>query len=577
MGGRSVIGARRCMLEGVRKGARFLGLLASLAAGACSRSPTPGGPCQSTRNCVAGEVCVAGTCTAGSKTGCDTDDECMVGQWCDQADRQCKTIEAGDSGVPPTKDAGLTDTGTSTTSGCTRDDQCGGAPANICMANQCVKGCNQPGGLICTGGTQCDAATGHCAGTNGSCTLDAECVPGPPSQICINQECVLGCGADPTRCAPGTEVCDTNTGRCVPAPEPCADDTGCHPPMTVCESTQCVPGCGSTGGIQCTGATPMCDPASGRCLPPPSCQLDSQCTGANEICVNNVCLLRCDQAGGLDCGAGVCNPNDGRCLPGDLPLGDQTCIFDEQCAAGICLGLTIDTQSIQVCTNPCGASSQCPLDYSCIAVSGMGFCLSENVFTPPATFDTPAGGACSTTVNTCQSFWCNTGTNQCIETCSRDSDCASYGGNCWMYTQDNAGTPAYDHLCFQQPTLNITGVVCTTNDNCRSGICNRYSGLCAAHCCSDADCPAAQSCGLYDVDANTIVKICANRNAGAGTAVLGAACTIGSDCESEVCIANVCSTLCCSDADCAILPLGGKCEPIGTPIASQIVGACTSN
>jgi hypothetical protein len=312
---------------------------------------------------------------------------------------------------------------------------------------------------------------------------------------------------------------------------------------------------------------------------------DSQCGGPNEICVNMACVLRCDQPGGLACGTDVCNPADGRCIPGNLPLGDQTCQLDDQCATGICLGVTVNMQSIQVCTDPCGASSNCPLDYNCIPVSGMGFCLSENVFTPPAMFDTPSGGACAAGTNTCQSFWCNTGTSQCIETCSRNSDCAGYGDNCWMYTQDDMmGNVEYDHLCFPQNTLSLNGVACTANANCRSGICNRYESVCAGQCCTDADCGPLQSCALYDVDANTAVKVCRNR--GSGTGALGDACTAPADCESEVCAPvdpadqnspRKCSTLCCRDSDCAILPLGGSCEPTATPIAGQIVGACTPN
>jgi hypothetical protein len=215
----------------------------------------------------------------------------------------------------------------------------------------------------------------------------------------------------------------------------------------------------------------------------------------------------------------------------------------------------------------------------------MGFCLSENVFTPPATFDTPTGGACMSGTNTCQSFWCNTGTMQCIETCSRNSDCAGITNNCWMYTQDDgAGNLSYDHLCFAQDTLNLNGAACTANANCRSGICNRYESVCAAQCCTDADCGPLQSCAIYDVDAATAVKVCRNR--GTGTAALGDACTAPADCESEVCApvdpADVnsprkCSTLCCRDSDCAILPLGGSCEPVATPITNQIAGACTPN
>ena len=577
------------MMGVASKRAISLGLPALALVIACNGSPSAGGPCESTRDCIVGEVCVGGTCTAADrKSGCKNDGECQVGEWCDPSDQQCKAIETDDSGVPA-KDAGdgpdaTTNNPDASDGSCTRDDQCGVPPRDICVANQCVKGCNEPDGLTCTGGTTCDPS-GHCVDVNAPCTLDAECVPGPPSRICIDQTCVSGCGFDPNLCDPVTEVCDTNTGRCVPAPEPCAGDADCSPPATVCEGTQCVPGCGAAGGIQCSGQTPACNATTGRCEPAPPCQFDSQCTGANEICVNSACVLRCDQPGGLDCGADVCNPNDGRCLPGQLALGDQTCLLDDQCATGICLGVTVNMQSIMVCTDPCGASGQCPLDFNCVSVSGMGFCLSENVFSPPRTFDLAAGGTCSATDNRCQSGWCNTGTSMCIETCSRNADCASYGGNCWTYTQDVNGTLDSANLCFPQDALAIAGVTCANNDACRSGICNRYDSVCAAHCCSDADCTPLQSCTFYDLDATHVSKVCRNR-ASTGTGQLGDACTAPADCESEVCAPvdpadamspRKCSTLCCNDADCAILPLGGRCEPVGTPIANQIAGACTPN
>src|SRR5688572_26888288 len=114
------------MLGVEHEGSISLGLWILLGLWGCSGAPSPGGSCESTRDCVSGEVCVGGTCTpADRKLGCNGDTDCMLGQWCDLSDHQCKQIVGEDSGVPPAKDTGVTDTGTSTTSGCTRDDQCG--------------------------------------------------------------------------------------------------------------------------------------------------------------------------------------------------------------------------------------------------------------------------------------------------------------------------------------------------------------------------------------------------------------------------------------------------------------------
>lgn len=337
-------------------------------------------------------------------------------------------------------------------------------------------------------------------------------------------------------------------------------------------------------GIVDTGVVDVGFPDSG--LPPP-CNLDADCNNANLICVATVCTLRCDAPGAAACpGTEVCNATTGRCAPGNLPLGGD-CAFDAQCSTGLCLGLTIGATSYSICTSACGAGSHCPLNFSCSEVSGMNFCLGENLSTPPGTYDTIAGGFCSSTVNTCQSGWCNTGGNQCIETCSRDADCAAFGGQCWTFTQGSGATTTYDHLCFAAGGTTVTGGLCALNDSCESGVCDRYEGTCAAHCCSDSDCPGAQTCAEYDLDATHTVKICIPRTPTAGTGALGSTCTSYTQCESEVCVptdfndtASVrrCSTLCCRDADCAAaLPLGGRCVPAGGALANTIVGVCQPN
>jgi hypothetical protein len=290
---------------------------------------------------------------------------------------------------------------------------------------------------------------------------------------------------------------------------------------------------------------------------------------------------------GMACAANtLCNPADGRCIPGNLALGAD-CSLDAQCTTRICLGINVNGMPRNLCSRGCARSLDCPLDFSCLYISGMNFCLSENLFTPPATFDVPVGGACATGNIRCQSGWCNPSAGQCLETCSREADCATLGNNCFMYTQ--AGPPpSYDHICVAQ-TTRLIGAACTLNSECRTGICSRYTQQCAAHCCSDADCSAAQVCGLYDVDTTTgeLVKLCGPRSPTAGNLPIGATCTTNTDCDSEVCVAAnfssmtpplQCSTLCCTDADCGQIA-NGRCVPLGGPTVGTvmtIVGACVS-
>lgn len=567
-------------------------LAAALLVGACSGGPSGAGEsCTTNADCQTGQICISFTCRASSTPkACMNNDDCGIGFFCDTASGQCTDLMdsrdagAGDAGSSTTsRDAGVRDGGPNTGQ-CFMDTECGTPPVDICVANQCVKGCGEPDGVTCTGGTVCDTATGHCVNPMMSCQMDGDCNPGPPTQICIGNQCVFGCGIDPMLCQAG-EICDTGTGHCVMAPTNCTMDNECSPPMTVCEAPQCVPGCGEPGGIQCSGTTPMCDATTGRCIGASPCMFDADCTGMNEICVNSACVLRCDVMGGLVCNAPqVCNPSTGRCTAGALPLGG-TCAFDSQCQSNFCMPLTVAMVSHEICTTGCSSTSDCPTDFTCGNVSGMSLCLPETLTTPPATWDTPSGGACSTTTNTCQSGWCNTGTNQCIETCQRDSDCASFGGQCWTYEQTGT-TTEFDHLCFNAGTGGADGAACTTNANCISGVCNRYQNTCGDHCCDDSDCAAAENCGVYDLDATTIVKLCAPRAGTAGTTPFGGTCTAPTDCDSEICApldpANAmsprqCSSTCCTDADCSILPNGGRCRPVGSPVMNTIVGVCIPN
>lgn len=569
-------------------------LVAGAVALASCSSGGGDGSCTTNADCESGQICISFSCRGSTGgTTCTNDDDCAIGFFCDPATSACAMNPADEDGGTTPRDAGENtnpgrDGGVGYDGGgtgeCQTDPECGTPPIDICVANQCVKGCNEPDGIVCTGGTTCDAS-GHCVQPNMTCNVDTDCNPGPPTQVCIANVCVFGCGVDPTLCQTG-EICDSGTGRCVTAPMPCMTDVDCSPPMSVCEAPQCVPGCNQPGGIQCAAPTPMCDTATGRCTAGATCNLDADCTGTDEICVNNACVIRCNATGGIQCVAPqVCNASTGRCVAGNLPLGDP-CADDSQCASGFCFSLTIMGTSHEVCSAPCGRGGDCPVNFTCAYVSGMSFCLGENLLTPQPNWDTPAGGSCSSGSNTCQTGWCNTGTNQCIETCQRDQHCSSFGGQCWSYEQTGTGGTTFDHLCVAGQGSNIDGAACTTNANCRSGVCNRYSNTCSNHCCSDADCTALQSCVVYDLDAATIVKVCATRTPGAGTAALGATCTAAADCESEVCIptdpANMasprrCSTTCCTNADCNALPAGGRCRPIGSPVMNTIVGACIPN
>lgn len=540
------------------------------AISACSSSPSEGA-CARSADCPSGNLCVSQRCVPAS-AGCTTDEECGADQRCGEGGSCVARTTDASAGAPDATGPGAPDASPGAPDGDTTDGAL--APDGTTPGDDA----GAPGD---------DAAVGAPDATAPACTTDQQCTP--PSSICLGNACVAGCVQNPALCG-ANEVCNTTTGRCTAIAAGCAMDSECGPPARVCEGRQCVPGCGQAGGVQCAPPTPLCSATTGRCTPIPPCARDSDCGNVDQICVNTACVLRCDRPGAPACGANtVCNATDGRCIPGNLALGAD-CALDSQCQSRLCLGLTIMGAARNVCSVGCSRGNDCPTDFGCLYLSGMNLCLSESLFTPPATFDTPAGGVCQTGNITCQSGWCNTQQSQCIETCQRASDCSIFGGNCFMYTQTPMGstTNVYDHLCIAQ-TTSVIGAACAANNTCRTGICNRYTGTCAAHCCSDADCPAAQSCGIYDVDAVTgdIVKICAPRTAGTGSLPLGSPCTTGNQCESELCApANLtamnppqqCSTTCCTNADCGQIP-NGRCVPLGGPTVGPvqtIVGVCVS-
>lgn len=572
--------------------------------------------CHSNRDCAPSEICVGGSCASAIRaSGCDEPSDCEAGFWCDIVDRQCKplqsqpdagspltdasgddaTVDPGDDGgVQPPAD-GSTSAADSGPTVCNTDPECGAQPRNICLNNTCSLGCTEQGGLLCTGGTTCDPMTGRCVTPTEVCMVDGDCMPGPPVQVCDNDVCVAGCLTNPNRCTTGTEICNQATGRCEAAPIRCGMDTDCMPgpPMQVCEGTQCVPGCAEQGGIQCSGATPFCNTTTGRCDAPPPCNLDADCGDPDQICVNMACVVRCDRPGGTMCTSPeVCNPESGRCVAGNQALG-ALCSFDAQCTTEFCIGLNFQPMMTTFfCSASCGSSRDCPIDLQCIDINGAGVCVPENLPTPPAQWDTPAGGMCTAMTATCQSGWCNTRDSVCLDTCSRDADCASTGGNCWTYQRTNmtSGGEEYDHLCVQS-TGAASGQPCAVNSDCGGGICNRYTSTCGRRCCADTGCGAGEACVLYDLDTATgaAVKLCAPLPAMAGAGAHGDPCSTPADCATGACVPTVptsstsprkCSSSCCIEGDCSVLPMGGKCRPFpAQPInmVNTYMGYCVPN
>lgn len=539
----------------MRYGIRSVFLTTLFVSAACNTDPIPGGDCTTSKDCVSTEICLGGQCTPMSSNpnpvGCTGDLDCPIDTYCEVSTGNCLA-------AMPNGDAG-----------------------------EVVE---RPDGQVPDGGSSPTPDTGM---SNG-CNTDQEC--GPPSQICINNQCVDGCGTNAALCDPATEVCDTNSGRCVQVS--CNMDSDCNPPAAICENTQCIPGCHLTGGLQCSGNTPACNAGTGRCEAATPCSLDSDCGDPDQICVNQACMIKCGLPGGIMCvSPEVCNQQSGRCVMGGASLG-QTCSLDSQCAPDFCLGLTNAMMTTQrFCSKTCGAAGDCPIGFRCSYVSGTKVCIPGSYFSPPLNFSIPAGGTCDVNNIECQSGWYSSDASgtmcTCLETCSRNSDCAQFGNNCSTLTIPMSTPTRFDHIC-ESSSLAGAGTSCVVNSDCASGVCNRYTSTCSTPCCRDNDCSGNDICTVYDFDVASayITKVCRAPQtgmAGTGNGALGASCTIATDCSTGACTpidpsnptgARKCSMTCCTDNDCTALPSGGKCRPLAGPTINNIstlVGYCISN
>lgn len=276
-----------------------------------------GPECTTNRDCGGG-VCVAGQCQVASLKGCTSDLDCALDERCAEARCVQREVTActGDEGCPEGERCHVllgacVDAARPPCGGCAEGRYCDEAK-DACV--ECLEAEHCPSGFTCQEGTCAEDQTGLPSG----CSADTECAP--PTTICKNTMCVLGCGqVGGERCGAG-EVCDTNTGRCVSIQGPCTGDAQCSAPRTVCESGQCVPGCEQPGGLQCSGSQ-ACNPSTGRCGPAAEpCVSDAACQPPQTIC---------------DLGSGACEPgcaSAGCAAPATCDMSTGHCRMPVPCA-----------------------------------------------------------------------------------------------------------------------------------------------------------------------------------------------------------------------------------------------------
>ncbi len=429
----------------------------------------------------------------------------------------------GDTGPMDTgpADTGPADTGTMPVA-CRTDRQCT-SPSTICSAGFCSSGCDS-GGPICAMGLACDPTTGHCFNAGSGCTQDSQCGGGPPEGVCLSGRCEYGCLVDTQACR-GDRLCE----------------------------------------------------ASGFCSVSANCQADTDCARSDFVCQANTCVRRCDEPDAFPCfGNSSCSAASGKC-EGATALG-LDCVADANCISGQCS--TFNGQ--RFCTRGCGATQDCPLDMTCLSVSGAKLCVRENVFSPRPQLDTVSGRACTNPGNICQSQLCLN--NICTERCTQDEDCRAYGTPCVTLTLGGQAGTTYIQQCGAPVGAVPSGDVCSNNDNtqCETGVCNRYTDQCAGGCCADADCDASESCLVYDLAGDSPQTSCQPRS-GAGTGGFGQTCSTASTCASDNCAprdpanlggAKSCTTHCCSDLDCTDYPGGGRCVAMPAIGVAAVIKYC---
>lgn len=250
--------------------------------------------------------------------------------------------------------------------------------------------------------------------------------------------------------------------------------------------------------------------ASGCSLLVSSDVAEFQCVDATSACPSG---LRCDAASRrcVSADSGGPLPTDGSSegpttdaqeAGKDAPsspfdLGSQ-CRLDLECKSGLCASSTILTTTITqstgpICTSPCCTSAECPSTFVCFnGGTSGGYCIPSTL----AQRTLPGAG--------------------------------SKGG----------------------------GLSCTTNAECRSGLCTGSPKACLDTCCVATDCGGSTTCRLNVTSAPGPahdVWVCAAPRA-TGVRLPGDSCTDSVQCVSDSCIGfsagQICRPPCSNSASC---------------------------
>lgn len=422
---------------------------------------------------------------------------------------------------------------------------------------------------------RCQKPTG--AGTFGqTCEKDSDCESG----YCLpSGTCTIACNANadcPTTGNPSNcfEVDLERTGvkgklkACLEVRVACKSDADCNA-QEVCRDFlddagnydfRCVPRFSSAGnalGNTCMDNS-QCQSqycSGGKCT---ACSSDADC-GTGRRCITSICTASKDLGGDCtkdtDCIGRICFNK--RC--------SQTCTANTDCKVNGfgCTNeeLTQQTKMYRgdICTVPQGGLP-CFLNADCPS-SAEGECRIVEVSGVPSTRCRAAVGAKKLGETCTQDSDCVSGTclqpdGICTQSCKQDSDCGTGTLRCLErdFTPSGGGTAIPIKVCTPEP--------CRGGTSCRKGeVCvYRSSGSVGFLRC---DTPAA------------------------GKKLLGATCTTGADCATNLCqkatgaSSGVCAAACRGSAS-DVCPLQYECEasatgPLGTHLCLPRTDACVKD
>lgn len=345
-------------------------------------------------------------------------------------------------------------------------------------------------------------------------------------------------------------------GECIPPP--CHSDADC--PAGPCEAV---------AGV-----------SEGLCRV--RCESRADCRAGRQ-CVQGICAVWCTQ--GSDCESGHCNPHTHRCDAGPPRSGrdnGERCLDGDDCLSGLCDDVNLGGRCASLCLpglDDCPAGSACIVDgpdaelglclRTCLEIDDCGDGLDCVQSAGPSAarvcFREPSGSSCL-------------GRDRVVldgANCGCGEDCF-FGYRCldeWFYDVPHG-------MCVR--TCDDMGMTVSDDPSCGEGLlCHDWifgGAACWPRCTASADCPRGRICSWTEgclpfcqSDDECLSGVCdrylgwcsENRNPDRGG--IGAPCSLGRDCRSISCRRNSGTGFCTAECDVGrqACPDGAVCVDVG--------------